>query len=420
MTVLPTIPKNVMPQSISAITAQIKKTLETSYDTVWLVGEIGSLKVHTSGHVYFNLKEGTSAVMPAVMYRQTALNHRYAMKDGQEVIVRGKITVYMPQGKYQFSVEELYQKGAGAHDLALRKLKEKLHKLGYFATARKKPLPAYPRRIAVVASPTGAAIRDMLEIISRRWPGAELWVRGVRVQGVGAAESVAEALQQLNQFAGIDVILLGRGGGSREDLAAFNEEIVANAIFASRIPVVSAVGHEIDVTIADMVADKRAETPSAAAEIATPDRLELLRALQTRRQRLHDLLLGKYQTHRQRLQSLAQRRVFQYPLERLRDQEHRIDDWEERLLRAIQRRLHDGRQRLDALTDQLESLSPLNVLARGYSLTRSIPAKQVVRSIDAVEVGQTVEVLLPDGRLQAQVQSKEANSSLRIKSEETA
>lgn len=231
---LPTLPTDVKPQTISALTAQIKTVLEEVFVSVCVVGEITSLSVPGSGHVYFTLKDKT-AVLPSVMWKSTAQRHRYAMKDGMEVVVRGKITVYAPQGKYQLTVDQLYQTGVGAQDLALQKLKEKLKKLGYFAPERKKPLPRFPRRIALVTSPTGAAIRDMLEIIGRRWPGAELWVCGVRVQGTGAREDIAAALERLNQLAGIDVILLGRGGGSSEDLAAFNEEIVAHAIFASTI-----------------------------------------------------------------------------------------------------------------------------------------------------------------------------------------
>jgi exodeoxyribonuclease VII large subunit len=247
----------------------------------------------------------------------------------------------------------------------------------------------------------------MLEILGRRWPAAEVWIAGVRVQGAGAAQEIAAALARLNDCTGIDVILLGRGGGSSEDLAAFNNEGVANAIFASRIPVVSAVGHEIDVTIADLVADRRAATPSEAAEIATPDRTELLQTLRVRRQRLQDLLLGRFQTHRQRLHSLAQRRVFQFPLERLHDQERHIDDWDDRLQRSMRLRVQDARHKLDALAGKLDSLSPLNVLARGYSLTRTVPDRRVVRSITQVAVGAAVEVVLADGRLRAVVQAKE-------------
>jgi exodeoxyribonuclease VII large subunit len=407
----------VNPQTISALTTQIKGLLEAAFLSVWVAGEVGSLSVAGSGHVYFNLKDKT-ALLPAVMWRTVAQRYRYAVKDGLEVVVRGKITVYPPQGKYQLSVEELYQKGVGDQDLALRKLKDKLQKLGYFAPARKKPLPALPRRIALVTSPTGAAIRDMLEIITRRWPCAELWVCGVRVQGSGAAQEIADALQRLNQLAGIDVILLGRGGGSSEDLAAFNEEIVANAIFASTIPVISAIGHEIDVTIADLVADRRAETPSAAAEIATPNRGEMLLTLRSRRQRMHDLLMGKYHAHKHLLQSLLQRRVFLFPLERLREQERRIDDWDDRLQRTMQAHLQQARRRLEAWTGRLESLSPLNVLARGYSLTRTVPDKKVVRSIEQAVIGATLEIVFADGTLQAEVQAKEGNAARKADGKE--
>ena len=414
---LPTIPKNVTPLSIGAITAQIKSVLETQFTSVWVGGEVSSLSFPPSGHVYLTLKD-KFAILPAVMWRTTAQRYRYGLKDGIEVIVRGRINVYGPQGKYQLSVDELYQKGVGAQDLALRQLKEKLHGLGYFAPERKRPLPLFPRRLALVASATGAAIRDMLEIIARRWPSAEIWVVNVLVQGPGSPQAIAAALDRLNGFAGIDAILLGRGGGSSEDLAAFNAEIVARAIFASGIPVVSAVGHEIDVTIADLVADVRAATPSEAAELATPDRAELLEVLRSRRHRLHNLLLGKYQTYKQRLHSLSQRRVFLAPLDRLRDQDRRLDDWHERLRRVLQYRVQKAQQRVEALAGQLESLSPLNVLGRGYSLTRSITDKQVIRSIEQVEVGQAVEMLLPDGRLEVQVQAKEANDSLKAKSED--
>ncbi len=303
-------------------------------------------------------------------------------------------------------MDQLFEKGAGAQDLALRKLTEKLRSLGYFAPERKRPLPAYPRRIVLVASPTGAAIRDMLEIIGRRWPCAEIWICGVRVQGPAAAQEITYVLNRLNHFAGIDVILLGRGGGSQEDLAAFNDEFVAEAIFKSRIPIVSAVGHEIDVTIADLVADRRAETPSAAAEIATPDRVELLETLNARRQRLHDLLLGKYRDQRQRLHHLSQRRIFRFPLELLRDQDRRLDDFAERLTRVMHLRHQRLSHQLGASAAHLESLSPLNVLARGYSLTRTVPGQHVVKSVEQVEVGDEVEIVLADGQLEAEVKSK--------------
>ena len=403
---LPTLPTNLKPLSIGDLTAQIRDVLESTFTSVCVTGEVSSLSVPGSGHVYFTLKDKT-AQLPSVMWKGTALRHRYAMKDGMEVVVRGKITVYAPHGKYQLTVDQLYQTGVGAQDLALQKLKEKLKQLGYFAAERKRSLPRFPRRIALVTSATGAAIRDMLEILGRRWPCAEIWVCGVRVQGAGAREEIGAALERLNQFEGVDVILLGRGGGSSEDLAAFNEEVVAHAIFASRIPIVSAVGHEIDVTIADLVADFRAATPSEAAERVTPDMLELIKFLSTRQQRLSDLLLTKYQSHRQRLQHLLKRRVFQFPLERLHDQERRVDDWEERLQRAMQLRVQRAQQKLETAAAQLESLSPLNVLARGYSLTRTVPEREVIRSITQVKVGDAVEIVLADGSLRADVKGKE-------------
>jgi exodeoxyribonuclease VII large subunit len=402
------LPANVKPLSVAQVTTRIKALLEEQFPALWIVGEIGSLTVAGSGHIYFSLK-GKNALLPAVMWKSTALRHRYSLKDGMEVVVRGGVTYYPPQGRIQLTVDKLFDKGVGAQDLALRRLKEKLLKLGYFAPERKRPLPVFPRRIVLVASPTGAAIRDMLEIIGRRWPCAEIWICGVRVQGPGAAQDIAWTLNRLNHHAGIDVILLGRGGGSQEDLAAFNDEFVAEAIFKSRIPIVSAVGHEIDVTIADLVADRRAETPSAAAEIATPDRVELAEALNARRRRLHDLLLGKYRDQRQRLHALTQRRVFRFPLELLRDQDRRLDDLSERLSRAVQLRVQRLTHKLGATAAHLESLSPLNVLARGYSLTRTVPGQHVVRSVEQVGVGDAVEILLADGRLQAEV--KEISAS---------
>jgi exodeoxyribonuclease VII large subunit len=393
---------DVKPLSIGQVTAQIKELIEGHFPPLWIVGEVSSMSIPGSGHVYFTLKD-KYAILPAVMWKTTAQRYRYAMKDGQEVVVRGKLGVYAPQGRYQFTVDEMHLKGEGAQELALRRLKEKLQRLGYFAPERKKPLPAFPRRIVLVASPTGAAIRDMIEIIGRRWPCAEVCVCGVRVQGPGAAQEIVYVLNRLNHYAGIDVILLGRGGGSQEDLAVFNDEFVAEAIFKSRVPIVSAVGHEIDVTIADLVADRRAETPSAAAEIATPDRVEWLQRLHARQQRLHDLLMAKYRDQRQRLHSLGQRRVFRFPMELLHDRERRLDDCEARLRRAMEQRLQRLRHKVEASAGQLASLSPLNVLARGYSLTRTVADKHVVGSVGQVKAGDSVEIVLTDGRLQAEV-----------------
>src|SRR5262249_9515223 len=264
--------------------------------------------------------------------------------------------------------EELHPKGIGALEQALRELKERLSRLGYFAPHRKKPLPRFPRRVALVTSPSGAAVRDMLEILARRWPITEVWVCPVRVQGDGASEDIGAGIGLLNQLQDIDVMIVGRGGGSTEDLWAFNAECVAHAIYSSQIPVVSAVGHEIDLTIADLVADCRALTPSEAAERIVPNREELLEGLRALEERLRTLLIQRLDRVRTRLEDLGQRRCFRLPLEEIRGHERKLDDWAERLQRAMRKRLVVVRDQLEAKAVHLETLSPLNVLGRGYSL----------------------------------------------------
>jgi len=388
--------------TVSYLTDQIKGLVENHFNSLWVVGEISSLARASSGHIYLSLKD-PQAVLRCVIWRSTALRSRVNIDEGMEIIARGRISVYPPRGDYQLVIEEFQPRGMGAQDLALKKLREKLARLGYFAPERKRSIPGFPGRIALVTSPTGAAIRDMLEILGRRWPVAEVLICPVRVQGEGAAEQIAGALKRLNQVEGIDVILLGRGGGSNEDLAAFNAEGVAQAIFTAKIPVISAVGHEIDVTIADLVADKRALTPSEAAELATPDRVELDKMLQTKTQRLLTLLTGHFEASRQRLFDLAERRVFLQPLERLRDQERKLDEWEGRLARSMANCLHKARRLADMQAACLNSLSPLNVLARGYSLTRTWPERHVVSSVENLAVGDNLEILLRDGKFRASV-----------------
>lgn len=389
--------------TVSALTAQVKGLLERTFAGVSVVGEISSCKRHAgSGHIYLTLKD-PGACLACVIWRSTAQALRVELEQGMTVLARGRLSVYPEQGKYQLYIDDIQPQGLGVQDLALRRLKEKLARLGYFAAERKKPLPPFPRRLALVTSPAGAAVRDMLEILGRRWPLAEVWVCPVRVQGPGAAEEIAYALHRLGAMTGIDAILLGRGGGSNEDLAAFNEEIVAQAIFRSRIPIVSAVGHEIDVTLADLVADHRALTPSEAAEIATPDRRELWKALKVKEQRLVALLQGKMHYARERWLSLAQRPVFQKPIERLREHERRLDGLQDRLRRAMQQRLLQCRKHADALAAHLQSLSPLNVLARGYSLTRTLPDQHVVHSVAQVHPGDEVEILVHDGAFKARI-----------------
>jgi len=388
--------------TVTELTAQVQSLLEGAFPMVWVTGEVNSLKRHSSGHVYFNLKDQGGCIR-AVIWRSAAQRMKIALVDGLEVIARGRMSVYAPRGDYQLYVDALQAKGAGAQELALRLLKEKLFKLGYFATERKRPLPRFPRRIAMVTSPTGAAVRDMLEKLAQRWPLAEVWICPVRVQGETAPHEIAAALRRLNRFTDLDVVLLGRGGGSSDDLAAFNTEVVAQAIFQCKIPIVSAVGHEIDVTIADLVADCRALTPTDAVVRATPDRGELLRGLQESRQRLGDLLSGRVRTLIQLLDTLAQRRILRFPLERLRERERKLDEAEDRLSRAACQRLAAARRAADGHAARLQGLSPLNVLARGYSLTRTEDGGRLVHSAGEVQSGDRIEVLLADGCLLAAV-----------------
>jgi exodeoxyribonuclease VII large subunit len=390
--------------TVSELTAQIQRMLETGFAHVNVVGEISSLSRPSSGHLYFNLKDAGASIR-AVVWRSSARRFKVDLENGMEVIARGKVSVYAPRGDYQLILDDVAPKGLGAQDLALRKLKEKLAKLGYFAAERKRPIPRFPRHIALVTSPSGAAIRDMLEILVRRWPMADVLIGPVRVQGDGAPLEIARMVMAVGRIPTVDVVILGRGGGGKDDLAAFNDERVARAIFGCPRPIIAAIGHEIDVTIADLVADRRALTPSEAAEIATPDRLELIKYLDGRGQRLLDQMFGRVASLRQRVADLSNRRVFRQPLERPRELERRLDDIDQRLRLAVRRRLELGSAKLAAIAGKLDSLSPLNVLGRGYSLTRTKTDGHVVRSVADVAVGQEVDILIADGQLSARIES---------------
>src|SRR5438093_1478003 len=370
-----TLPPGVKVQTVAELTRDIKGVLEEGFPQVWVSGQISGYKPQgQSGHVYFRLKD-EDAILPAVIWRSTVARLRFEPHDGLEVIACGRIEVYPPHGKYQLVIQALQPKGLGALELAFRQLCEKLSKLGYFESARKRPLPRFPRRVALVTSPSGAAIRDMLKILSSRWPALEIWICPVPVQGDGAAEQIASAIRVLNRLhahgeTAIDVMIVGRGGGSLEDLWSFNEECLARAIFESCIPVVSAVGHEIDVTIADYVADCRAATSTQAAALIVPDWQEILAGLQALQVRCHDLTNSRLALARRCLDELANSRVLRFPLERIRQHEQRLDEWGDRLERIQRQRLERTREHVAAYAARLETLSPLNVLGRGYSLTR--------------------------------------------------
>jgi exodeoxyribonuclease VII large subunit len=389
--------------SVSELTSQVKGMLEEEFASLWISGEVTAFKRHQSGHWYFTLKDA-GAVLPAVMWRSSNARVKIELKEGMEVLARGALSVYVPHGKYQFNVLEIQAKGLGALEVALRQLKEKLAAKGYFRPERKRPLPRHPSRVALVTSPSGAAVRDMLEILGRRWPATEVYICPVRVQGDTAAAEIANAMALLNRVGGVDVIILGRGGGSTDDLHAFNDERVADSVFRSRVPVVAAIGHEIDVTIADLVADKRALTPSEAAELVVPDRVELLKKVGDMDLRLRELLWGRLESARGRLADFGDRRIFRRPLDRIHDLEQGLDEIGERLQRCMRQRLDRWRQMVQATAGQLETLSPLNVLSRGYSLTRRASDQQVVRTADQVKPGDLLVTVLLHGQITSRVE----------------
>ena len=395
--------------SVSAITAQIRDLIEGEFASVWVSGEVSNFTRASSGHMYFSLKDAKAQIR-AAFFRGSNLRLKFDLRDGMEVFARGRIGVYESRGEYQLYVEEVQPKGVGAADLALRQLKEKLLAKGYFDPRRKKPLPQFPKRVALIASATGAAIRDMIELFAQRWPLTEVIVQASRVQGDGAAQEVAAAVRLLNRVhqahqLRLDAIVIGRGGGSAEDLAAFNEEVVADAIFQSAIPVVSAVGHEIDVTIADLVADHRAETPSAAVVSLTPNRPEMLAGILDCQIRLRDAIEQRLRQSQNTLDQLATRPVLRRPLQRIRELEQRLDDTANRLRRAAKQRQSAAAEKLAALAAQLETLSPLNVLSRGYSLTRTADGK-VVRSPSDVQPGDELVTRVAAGEITSRVERR--------------
>lgn len=411
-------PPGAMVLSVGQLTRSIKALIEESHPSVWVHGEVSNLSRPASGHVYFTLKD-EEAPLRAVLYRGVALRLRYDLRDGMQVIARGRLTVYTPRGEYQLLIEEVQPRGIGPLELAFRQLKEKLFSRGYFDPARKRPIPRIPRRIALITSGTGSAVRDMLEVLARRWPAVEVWVCPVRVQGEDAAPEIVAALGYLNHVgradgpSPIDVLLLARGGGSLEDLWPFNEELVAHALYRSTLPVVTGIGHEDDLTIADLVADVRALTPTEAAERVVPDRAELAQNLLDTGARLRALLLRRLEQARSRLSSLSERPCFRYPLERLRDQERALDELSDRIGRALARRLEVARHRLAAATDRLEALSPLKVLLRGYSLTRRGDTRAVVRAPAEVRPGDTLLTQLQGGTIVSRVESVQVSQEAR-------
>jgi len=355
--------------TVSQLTSRIKDALERDFPDVWVAGELSRVTRAASGHVYLTLKD-EAAVLNGIIWRPLASGLRFRLEEGLAVVVRGSVEVYAPRGSYQLIIREVQPRGVGALQLAFRQLVERLEKEGLFSPEHKKPLPQMPTRIGIVTSPTGAAVRDIVNVISRRWPLAELFVLPRRVQGAGAAEEIAAAVALLNEKRkDLDLVIVGRGGGSLEDLWAFNEEVLARAIYASGLPIVSAVGHEIDFSICDFVADLRAATPTEAGELAAPDRHEVARRLEDLRRRMAGALQNAVAGARQRLDALARRRVLEHPETALHERAQTLDRLLERLSTLMRHALALLGERLRATGAALEALSPLRVLERGYSIT---------------------------------------------------
>jgi exodeoxyribonuclease VII large subunit len=441
--------------SVSELTAQVKRLLEKQVGSVWVTGEVTNLRAQSSGHIYFTLKDAT-AQLSCVLFRGEAAVRRELLQDGRKVLLQGDVTVYEARGQYQLIVHAVELQGVGALQIAFEKLKQKLAAEGLFALERKRPLPKYPQRIGLVTSPTGAAIRDVLHVVQRRNPGLEIILAPCRVQGDGAADEIAAAIRMLNEFSeggsprrpdaetgkelgsrrarpseGLDLILVTRGGGSLEDLWAFNEEVVARAIFESAIPVVSAVGHEIDFTISDFVADVRAATPSAAAEIITEGVFasrqlvadltqRLARAHPRRRldeflQRLDDLQTGllrcaKQGAQEQRVawQNLAARLLRVRPAQLLQRRRESLVMSQRRLRELTQGHLRNGKNRFDAAEARLRLLGPEQVLSRGYSITMDAESGRIVRRAKDTKSGQKLKTRLKAGEVLSRVEPDSA------------
>lgn len=394
--------------TVTQLNTYIKSLLEgdANLASVFVSGEISNFTNHyRSGHFYLSLKD-EKCVVKSVMFATYARRLRFLPKDGMKVIARGHVGVYEPSGQYQLYIEDMQPDGVGALNLAFEQLKEKLSAEGLFRTERKKPLPPFPMRIGIITSPTGAAVHDLITILDRRWPLAEVVFCPVLVQGEGAAPQLIDALRRMNHLHCADVIILGRGGGSLEDLWPFNEEALARAVAASSIPVISAVGHETDFTICDFAADLRAPTPSAAAELAVPDSADWLDTLRSLQARMASLMRTRLSSLHRQVDALAQSRVLRNPQELLAVRRMRVDDLSGRLAACAERTLAESEARLAELSGRLDALSPLRVLSRGYGIVSDEQGRMVAGAAD-VRQGDKLSLRLRDGRLHCLVEEIE-------------
>jgi exodeoxyribonuclease VII large subunit len=391
-------------RSVSEITDLLQSLIEQQphLQNVWVQGQISNYSRSSAGHIYFTLKDDRSQIQ-VVIFRSSAAGLRFVPKDGEEVLVQGRLNLYPARGQYQINASKVEPLGIGALQRAFEELKQQLADEGLFNAGHKKPLPKFPKKIGVVTSATGAAFQDICQQLRKRYPLAQVLLHPTLVQGDGAAEGIAQALQAMNQRDDIDVLIVGRGGGSIEDLWAFNEERVARAIFASTIPVVSAVGHETDFTIADMVADHRAPTPSAAIEHIVPDQDELLAQLDGYDAWLRRRINDQFDAHKTRLQDIETRLSPIRRKDAIYQLHQTVDALDTTCRTAVKRRLNDSERDLHTLAQRLNALSPLATLQRGYSISRKTDGA-VLTSAEQVSIGDRVEIQLANGHLACRVE----------------
>lgn len=384
--------------SISELTSDLKNLIEGAFPEVWLCGEVSNLKRAASGHLYFTLKDA-GAQITAVFFKGYNRSLKFDLKDGLEVVVHGKISLYESRGQHQILIDYLEPKGVGSLQLAFEQLKAKLQAEGLFEVVHKKPLPFLPLKVGLITSPKGAVIHDMMNILHRRFPNVDILVHPVRVQGEGAAEEIAQAIGEMGRRMDVDVIIVGRGGGSLEDLWSFNEEVVVRAIFNCPITIVSAVGHETDFTLADLVADVRAPTPSAAAELVMPEKQDLLHTVQDLRQGLQFALKTFLEAKRAEVASL--KRHIRHPRAILEGLAQTIDDLQTRLCRAQKQILEMGRLKIEGMARHFEALSPLKPLERGYAYVQK--EGFTILSVNEAATGDILSLRLSDGTLKVKV-----------------
>lgn len=395
---------NEMYLSVSQVNEIIKNMLDNEpfFSSIMVCGELSNYKVYPSGHHYFTLKDAESS-LKCVMFRSNSSRLRFRPESGMSVTAIGRISVYPRDGVYQLYVNHMIPQGEGDLQFAFEQLKEKLEKEGLFDDRHKKPLPVFPSKIALITSSAGAAVHDMMRILGERWPNTEILLVPVRVQGEEAPGEISQAIRYVNEHRLSDLIITGRGGGSAEDLWAFNDESVARAIYDSEIPVISAVGHEPDVTIADYVADVRASTPSNAAEIAVPDQAEMLHRIQVLSGRTALSMSNIIRKRKDRVRQLSERKVLQSPYEYLNNKSLQIDRITERLLFAMKRIVGDKKERYIRYAALLDAMSPLAVIGRGYLIAQK--EDHIIRSVKDTKIGEQIALRLIDGTLDCTVEN---------------